>query len=378
MAPVAGVNIAPTIRRFRLQLQLLSLAVCVISAGCVEPIIRSFGPVPVEARAQPSAQAELEVLAGAYATCPGEPVIMSWSLEPETRRAFCACWNGAPWTPLRVEPISCSTTAACGTGARCLDGLCCDLSCGSQCGQPGSECVGRIDARFEAPGWPHIPVTSVAGQVEVRPVVDTAFTLSGNITSWDGEGFAIPLIEQTVFIDVLRIDETAEYVLGFDWECPNCSWLPGTLPDRDETLVEIVAVRNTGPFNPVMVGVNRRLPAAPASPTDVVGPVTVGRTAEIEAFNGPFRGAWTVGVTGDARVACLGEAAGRGSCRPTSDLVPPPSLPTYLNFTYRCIAERASAPGGGGGTDQGNGSDESKSNGLTLQSRAKARPFRQP
>ena len=242
--------------------------------SCTDGVIRRNPSSPGTLGSEPSALDEFPPSFGSYRVCPGEAVTISWELNPTASAFDCACFNGAPIDSGRLEPVACAFSGECGEGEQCIDGLCCNRACGSQCGFRGQMCPSPFEARLSATGRPDIPITSTSGSVVVRPESDTTFVLTGEEVDSSGRPTGRELPEQTIAIHVLDPGERDHYALGFAWECPRCSWSPSSLPHRDDELVQIVSVRNIGPYDPVEVGVER---AESPPPSDAIGPVTVTR-----------------------------------------------------------------------------------------------------
>jgi hypothetical protein len=241
---------------------------------------------------RPTALADSPPSFGGYRVCPAEAVTLSWELRPSASRDECVCLNGAARTAARGAPIACTSDDGCAAGERCIDARCCGRDCRG-CGFPEEICPSAFEARLTADGVPAIPITSVTGSAVVRPLRDTTYTLTGEELSRTGARTGRRLPEQTIVIDVLEPGAVEPYTLGFAWECPHCAWRPSFLPHREDELVQLVSVRNTGPYTPAVAGVDRALRPPPP---DIVGPVAVTRIPT-EAFNGHFGGTWSIGLS---------------------------------------------------------------------------------
>jgi hypothetical protein len=173
--------------------------------------------------------------------------------------------------------------------------LCCSRDCGSQCGNPGSECPAGFQADLNFTPGGSRAIETETGEITVIPEGPTTVTLSGNELGTDGT--SIGSLSASLTLDVMAVGDRDDWTLSFAWDCRSraCRFGNAELLER-EPVVQIVGVRNTSRFDPLQVGVTG------PGPMRVVSDEVM--RAPSRAFDGPFGGLWSARLDGEAFEAC--------------------------------------------------------------------------
>lgn len=243
--------------------------------------------------------------------CPGDPVEVGWDASGVPRNpVFCAALG----REFR-DPVSCTSSAGCPSGAACLDGFCCPRSLfdGNSAACPtAAGCVAPFDLTITgdpvAVEPPIAETTQIRGRQAQAPEESTVYTLDISYTGSE-HPYRTSTLAQMVTVDP-PTGATSRFRFTCDGGTPTYTVVDMDAPRFASDHVRIAALRNISRHTIVIGG------GDPARET-----VTLRPGESTEAVAGPARGRWT------ARLSPLDPAALRvPRCEPTDIRDPWPDL----------------------------------------------------
>lgn len=234
--------------------------------------------------------------------CPRETVGIRWDLTTLPRSAD--------------NCRRCTTSASCGDGFMCLDGICCrgpELAGGSTCSEGGRCLPTTIDMTMTASD-PEVPVPILPSPLPLRGAFSLPAPRPMDVSV--SGSFALPIegISDRVRVRVAVAPDN-RLPLGFQFACRGSTFVWtnydfAVVGPSTSDLIRIEGIRNTGRTAIALTGGTPRRDAVRILPGEVT-----------TAFDGsPARGNWTAFIPADARPGPPPICSGTAIVNPLPDI----------------------------------------------------------